>query len=65
MAKRFKHRLAKHISCECKLEIDEQNCKSNQWWYTDKCSCECKNVMHMEKIIFGIFLHVVTKMENI
>ena len=24
-----------------------------------------KNIMHVKKIIFGIFLHVVAKMENI
>ena len=31
----------------------------------ERCQCECKNVMCVEKIMFGIQLHVIVKMENI
>ena len=57
--------LAKHISCECKCKFDGRKCNSNQWWNNDKCRCECKKIMYVKKIIFGILLHVVVKMVNI
>ena len=57
--------LTKHISCECKCKFDGRKCNSDQWWNNDKCRCECKNVMYVKKIIFGILLHLVVKMENI
>ena len=38
---------------------------SNQKWHNDKCRCECKNIVYVKKIIFGILLHVVVKMVNI
>ena len=57
--------LIKHISCECKCRFDERNCNSNQWWNNDKCRCECKNIIYVKKIIFGILVHVFVKMENI
>ena len=57
--------LTKHISCECKCKFDERKCNSDQWWNNDKCKCECKKRHVCEKIMFGILLHVVVKMENI
>ena len=57
--------LTKHISCEFKCRFDGRKCKSDQWWNNDKCQCEYKNVMYVKKIIFGIQLHVIVKMENI
>ena len=57
--------LAKHIPFKCKCKFDGRKCNSNQWWNNDKCRCECKNVMYLKKIIFGILLYVVVKMENI
>ena len=57
--------LTKDISRECKCRFDGKKCNSDQWWNNDKCQCECKNVMYVKKIIFGILLHVVVKMENI
>ena len=56
--------LAKHISCECKCRFDERKCNSDQWW-NNKCRHECENVMCVKKIMFGILLHVIVKMENI
>ena len=38
---------------------------SDQWWNNDKFRCECKNIMYVKKIMFGILLHVIVKMENI
>ena len=58
--------LTKHISCECKCKFDGRKCNSNQKWNNDKCRCECKkNIIYVEKIIFGILLHVVARMVNI
>ena len=42
-----------------------RNCNFDLWCNNDKCYCECKNVMYIKKIIFGILLHVIVKMENI
>ena len=53
--------LTKDISCECKCRFDGKIFNSNQWW-NNKCLCECKKVMYVKKIIFGIILHVVAKM---
>ena len=57
--------LTNHISCECKCRFDGRKCNSDQWWNNNKCRCECKNVIHVKKIMFGILLHAVVKMENI
>ena len=57
--------LTKHISWECKCKFDGRNCNSDQWWNNDKFRCECKNIMYVKKIMFGILLHVIVKMENI
>ena len=46
--------LLKHISCECKCKFHGRKCNSDQWWNNDKC-----------RIILGILLHVVAKVENI
>ena len=29
--------IRKHISCECKCNLDRTKCDSNQWWNKDKC----------------------------
>ena len=58
--------LTKHIWCECKCRFDGRKCNSDQWWNNYKCRCECKKRhVSWKKIMFGIFLHVITKMENI
>ena len=56
--------LTKDISCECKCKFDGRKCNSNQWWNNDKFDVSEKNI-YVKKIIFGILLHVVVKMENI
>ena len=56
--------LTKHISCECKCKFDERSSNSDQLWNNDKCCCECK-IMYVKKIMFGILLHEIMKMENI
>ena len=57
--------LTKHISCECKCKFDGRKCNLNQWWDNDKCQCECKKRHVCEKIMIGILLHVLVKIENI
>ena len=57
--------LTKDIACKCKCIFDGGKCNSNQKWKNDKCQCECKNIIYGKKIISGILLHVVAKMENI
>ena len=44
--------LTKHISCKCRCNFDGRKCNSDQWW--NNCCCESKNIMYVEKIIFGI-----------
>ena len=56
--------LTKGLSYECKRRFDGKKCNSDQWWNHDKCWCECKNCHICAKIIFGILLHVVVKMES-
>ena len=58
--------LTKHISCKYKCRFDETKCNSHQWWNNDKCRCEFKKCYVCEKkVMFGILLHVIVKMENI
>ena len=39
------------------VNLMEKKCNSNQWWNNDKCRCECKKVMYVKKVMFGILLH--------
>ena len=55
----------KHISCECQCRFDGRKCNSDEWWENDKCQCEFKKRHVCKKIIFGILLHEVFRMENI
>ena len=57
--------LKKDVSYKCKHKFDKRKCNSNQKWNNDKCSCECKSIIYMNTIIFGVLLHVVVKMGNI
>ena len=55
--------LTKQRSCECKCRSDGRKCNSDQWWNNEECRCECKNVMYVKKIMFGILLYVIVKIE--
>ena len=58
--------LTKHISCKYKCRFDETKCNSHQWWNNDKCRCEFnKRYVCEKKVMFGILLHVIVKIENI
>ena len=57
--------LTKYISCKCKYRFDRKKINSDQRWNNDECRYECKNVKYVKKIMFGIQLHVIVKMENI
>ena len=41
--------LTKHISCECKCKFDGKKWNLNQWWYNNKCWCQCKKHNISEK----------------
>ena len=56
--------LIKHISCKCKCKFDGTKYKSHQWWNNGKCRCECEKRMYIKKIMFGIILHVIVKIEK-
>ena len=47
------------------VDLIEENVIQINSWNNDKCRCEYKNAMYMKKIMFGILLHVIVKMENI
>ena len=57
--------LTKDISCECKCRFDGKNIIQINDATTINGNVSVKNVMYAEKIIFGILLHVLMKMENI
>ena len=54
--------LTKHISCECKYRFDERKCYGGRMINVDFC---VRNVLYVEKSMFGILQHVIAKMENI
>ena len=54
--------LTKHISCECKYRFDERKCYGGRMINVDFC---VRNVLYVEKSMFGILQHVIVKMENI
>ena len=41
--------LVKHISCNCKCEINSTICNSNQKWNNVTCQCECKKYCTCKK----------------
>ena len=57
--------LTKDISCECKCRFDGKNVIPISGGITINVDVSVKNVKYVKKIIFGILLHVVVKMENI
>ena len=54
--------LTKHILCECKYRFDERKCYGGRMINVDFC---VRNVLYVEKSMFGILQHVIVKMENI
>ena len=56
--------LTKHISCECESKFDGKNVIQINSGITINVDVSVKN-MYMKKIIFGILLHLVAKVENI
>ena len=54
--------LTKHISYECKYRFDERKCYGGRMINVDFC---VRNVLYVEKSMFGILQHVIVKMENI
>ena len=57
--------LTKHISCECKCKFDGKNLIEINGGITINFDVSVKNIIYVKKIMFGILLHVIVKMENI
>ena len=57
--------LTKDITYKSKYKFDGRKWNSNQKWNNDNVNVSVKNITYMNKIIFGILLHVVAKMEYI
>ena len=57
--------LTKHISCECKCKFDGKNLIEINGGITINFDVSVKNIIYAKKIMFGILLHVIVKMENI
>ena len=57
--------LTKYISCKCKCKFDGRSCNSDQKWISINVNASVKNIKHVKKIIFGVLLYVIVKMENI
>ena len=57
--------LTKHISCECKCRFDGRKCNSDQWWNKLDVDMSVNNIIYVKKVMFGILLHVILKMEHI
>ena len=45
--------------------MEENIIQINGGWNNDECRCECKKPHVCEKIMFGILLHIIVKIENI
>ena len=54
-----------NISCKCKCRFGGKNVYQINCGITINVSAGVKNVMYVEKNIFGILPHAVAKMENI
>ena len=57
--------LAKHILCKCKWKFDGKNVIQINGGIMINVDVSLKNIIYVKKIMFGILLHVVVKMENI
>ena len=57
--------LTKYISCECKCKFDGRKCNSDHCGIMINIDVSVKNIVYVKKIMFGILLHVIVKMENI
>ena len=57
--------LTKDISCKCTCRFDEKNVIQINSGTSINVDVSIKNVVYVKKIILGILVHVVVKMENI
>ena len=57
--------LSKHFSCECKYRFDAKNVIEIYDGITINVDVTVKYIIYAKKIMFGILLHVIVKMENI
>ena len=57
--------LTKHISCGCKYKFNGKNIIQINGGMMINVDVSVKKFMYVKKIMFGILLHVIVKMENI
>ena len=57
--------LTSHISCEYKRKLDGTNVIQVNGGITINFNVSVKNIVNVKRIVFGILLHVIVKMENI
>ena len=57
--------LTKYITCKCKVDLMEKNVIQINDGKTINVDVILKYFMYVKKIILGILLHVIMKMENI
>ena len=56
-----------HKTCMCKCRLDASVCNSKQRWNSDKCQCECKELLikvYAIKDMFGILVIVSVNVIN-
>ena len=57
--------LTKHMSCKWKYKFDGRKCNLDKnGGITINFNVSIKNIIYVKKIMFGILLHVILKMEN-
>ena len=64
-AKNESKTLTKNISCKCNCRFDGKNVSQMNAEITINVCVSVKNAMYVKKIVFGILLHIVGKIENI
>ena len=57
--------LTKHILRECKCKLMEQNASQINGGIAINADVSVKNIMYVQRIIFGILLHVIVEIGNI
>ena len=57
--------LTKDISCECQYKFNGKNVIQIKNGITINVNASFKNIIYVQKIVFGILLHVAAKIINI
>ena len=57
-------RVTKHLWCECKCGFNGKNVIQINGGITISVHVSVKNIIYVKKVMFGILLHVIVRMEN-